>query len=97
MQRPIPDHYIKARYKAALKPIIPDRTAGKPLLELCTNIAAKKEEEVRMYLTSLFLAQKVLTALDLFVSLQEYKYERLLANEFYAQLSSAKLIAVFQV
>ena len=46
-QRPIPDHYLKARYKAALEPIYPDPVASKPWFEVCGNlIKQSKEEEV---------------------------------------------------
>lgn len=47
IQRPIPDHYVKARYKAALEPIYPDHLTNKPWFEVCGNIITKKEEEER--------------------------------------------------
>ena len=45
IQRPIPDHYVKARYKAALEPIYPDPLTNKPWFEVCGNIVSKKQEK----------------------------------------------------
>ncbi|XP_057364533.1 large ribosomal subunit protein uL10m-like [Daphnia carinata] len=45
IQRPIPDHYVKARYKAALEPIYPDPLTSVPWFQVCGNILAKKEDE----------------------------------------------------
>ncbi len=51
MQRPIPDHYLKARYKAAVQPIYPNMLEGKPWYEVCGNVInPQKKEEVRLIL-----------------------------------------------
>lgn len=45
IQRPIPDHYVKARYKAALQPIYPDPLVDMPWFKVCGNILTQKEDE----------------------------------------------------
>lgn len=47
IQRPIPDHYLKAQYKNALQPIYPDPLADRPWFEVCGNLLAdEKSTEV---------------------------------------------------
>ena len=54
IQRPIPDHYIKAKYLAALEPIYPEPFANKPWYDACGNLTKTGNTEVEVSILSNF-------------------------------------------
>jgi len=61
IQRPIPDHYIKAKYLAALEPIYPEPFANKPWYDACGNLMKTGNTEVEDYQYEKLLAKKAFT------------------------------------
>ena len=45
VQRPLPPHYLKAKYLATVKPIYEDHLNGKPFYEVCNNVTKKENKE----------------------------------------------------
>jgi len=59
IQRPIPDHYVKAKYLAALAPIYPEPLANVPWYDACGNLLKNKKTEAEEHPYEKLLANKV--------------------------------------